>query len=442
MFVGNHCRVSKAAVKVAMKVAVKVAVLAALVPASLLAHTGERLAPHDLWSAWSFDPGILLPLVVAAALYVIGLRRLWRLGAGRGIRRWEAAAFGAGWLTLVIALLSPLHPLGEVLFSAHMVQHELLMVVAAPLLVLGRPVVPWLHALPMQLRRRLGAATRGVTWKTVWKASTGAGVAWIVQALVLWIWHLPSLFDAAVHSDAIHAMQHVCFLGASLLFWWALLRGSRTHARRTVALVCLFTTAMHSTLLGMLLATAPAPWYSAYATQLQWGITPLEDQQLAGLIMWIPACISYLIAALVLASAWLRDTASTPAGTQWATRAASILAAVAVLGLSACDWRDADHDAAALTHGNPARGQRLIYSYGCGSCHSIPGITGATGTVGPPLAGVASRSFIGGVLTNEPDNMMRWLHDPPAVDSNTAMPNVGLTPHDARDVAAYLYTLH
>lgn len=100
-----------------------------------------------------------------------------------------------------------------------------------------------------------------------------------------------------------------------------------------------------------------------------------------------------------------------------------------------------DRDAAALAHGSPRRGRRLIAQYGCGSCHSIPGVPGADATVGPPLAGIASRSYIAGVLTNDPVHMVRWLLDPPAVDSNTAMPRVGLTDRDARDVAAYLYTL-
>lgn len=112
-----------------------------------------------------------------------------------------------------------------------------------------------------------------------------------------------------------------------------------------------------------------------------------------------------------------------------------------MIGVSGCERTNTSADAAALTHGNPAHGRDLIRTYGCGSCHSIPGIRGADATVGPPLAGIASRSFIGGVLTHEPDNMVWWLRDPPAVDSNTAMPNVGLTELQAHDVAAYLYTL-
>ena len=98
-------------------------------------------------------------------------------------------------------------------------------------------------------------------------------------------------------------------------------------------------------------------------------------------------------------------------------------------------------EAAAMTGGDPARGPDLMRKYGCQSCHTIPGVVGAAGHVGPPLAGIASRSYIGGVLPNAPANMLRWIQDPKLVDSLTAMPNVGVTPSDARNIAAYLYTL-
>lgn len=101
----------------------------------------------------------------------------------------------------------------------------------------------------------------------------------------------------------------------------------------------------------------------------------------------------------------------------------------------------AAREAAALTGGDPARGRDLLRKYGCQTCHTIPGVVGANGLVGPPLAGIASRSYIAGVLPNAPDNMLRWIRDPRGVDSLTAMPNTGVTPSDARHIAAYLYTL-
>ncbi len=111
-----------------------------------------------------------------------------------------------------------------------------------------------------------------------------------------------------------------------------------------------------------------------------------------------------------------------------------------VFVLCGCGQTLGDH-AAQLTGGNAERGKAAIAAYGCGSCHTIPGVDGATATVGPPLAGIALRSYIAGVLPNTPAAMIRWLKDPPAVDSLTAMPALGLTDPTARDIAAYLYTL-
>jgi cytochrome c2 len=118
--------------------------------------------------------------------------------------------------------------------------------------------------------------------------------------------------------------------------------------------------------------------------------------------------------------------------------AAPLAAATATLG--ACDG--SAHDVAAqITGGDPDRGQSAIRAYGCPSCHTIPGIRGRAANVGPPLARIATRIYIAGVLPNTPENMIRWLTDPPRVDSLTAMPNLGVTAASARDIAAYLYTL-
>ncbi len=116
-------------------------------------------------------------------------------------------------------------------------------------------------------------------------------------------------------------------------------------------------------------------------------------------------------------------------------------AAALLLLAAACGRDERRNEAIALTNGDPDRGRVLLRTYGCASCHTIPGVDGATGLVGPPLAGVAARSYIGGVLTNTPANMVRWIRDPKGVDSLTAMPNVGVTAADARRIAAYLYTL-
>lgn len=113
-----------------------------------------------------------------------------------------------------------------------------------------------------------------------------------------------------------------------------------------------------------------------------------------------------------------------------------------LLGGAACGTSPAVTAAEALTGGRASEGRHVIYTYGCGSCHVIPGISEATGTVGPPLTGFASRTYIGGLLVNTPPNLFRWVREPQQVDPKTAMPNLGVTDQQAHDIAAYLYTLH
>jgi putative membrane protein len=281
----------------------------ALTPTSAFAHDGQPLAPHDLWSAWSFEPAVIILLVVAAGLYLRGVLALWEsAGPGRGIQRWEAVSFAAGWLTLALALVSPLHRLGGVLFTAHMAQHELLMVVAAPLLVLGRPIIPLLWALPISARRRAGDWAGASPVRAVWVLLTVPAVAWALHAVAIWLWHAPSLYQATLGSKLVHSAQHVTFLGTALLFWWALLHGREGRIGRPAAVIYLFTTAVHTSLLGVLLSFSAHLWYPLYvATTGPWGLTPLEDQQLAGVIMWVPSGLAYLLAALSLAATWLQE---------------------------------------------------------------------------------------------------------------------------------------
>ena len=280
------------------------------VPRMALAHDGRPLAPHDAWAAWSLEPGVLIALFVTAWLYSRGTERMWRRsGVGRGVRRWEAACFAGGWLTLFVAMVSPLHAMGEALFSAHMVQHELLMALAAPLLVLGRPAVPFLFALPMRWRRAAGGWARAAPVRGAWRGLTSPFAAWLLHAAALWLWHLPSAYGATLASEGMHTLQHASFLGTALLFWWALIHGREGRMGYGASVFYLFATAMHSGGLGALLTFAPRPWYADYAgTTLPWGLTALEDQQLAGLIRWIPAGASYLIATLILLAAWMRES--------------------------------------------------------------------------------------------------------------------------------------
>jgi putative membrane protein len=275
-----------------------------------LAHEGEPHAYAELWRTWGLEPGVLVPLALAAGLYAVGVRRLWRASApGRGVSRGEAWCYAGGVLALFVALVSPLHPWGQVLFSAHMTQHEVLMLVAAPLLVLGRPLVPYLWAMPQPWARRLGGWAKAPAWRRTWRALTAPLAAWALHAALLWAWHHPALFQATLTSEAVHALQHAAFLGSALLFWWALVHGRPGPMGYGLAVLYLFTTALHSGLLGGLLTFARSPWYPAYArTTADWGLTPLEDQQLGGLIMWIPAGLVYVAAGLFLFAGWMRES--------------------------------------------------------------------------------------------------------------------------------------
>lgn len=255
---------------------------------------------------WALDPAIVAPLLLAAAWYAAGVRALWSGGDRRVVDSRQVASFAVGCAVMALALISPLHEASELLFSAHMIQHELLMVVAAPLLILGRPAVVMLWAMPPGGRMRVGRAVSTPAWRTFWHGVSRPMNAWVIHAVVIWGWHLPVPFQAALRNDALHGLQHLSFVGSALLFWWAIF-----HPRRQSALglsvLYLFTTAVHTAVLGALMTFARAPWYAAYVAPVA-GWSPLEDQQLAGLVMWIPASLAYLIAALVVVRRWLRES--------------------------------------------------------------------------------------------------------------------------------------
>jgi putative membrane protein len=189
-----------------------------------------------------------------------------------------------------------------------MSQHEILMLVAAPLLVLGRPLIAFLWALPLNWSRGLGNIAKIAWINRTWRALTIPLVAWLVHAVALWTWHIPALFEATLRSDAIHTLQHLSFLLSALLFWWALIHGPQGAMGYGAAVLYLFTTSVHSGALGALLTIAASVWYPSYGPlTASWGLTPLEDQQLGGLIMWIPASLVYVIAGLALFAGWLRE---------------------------------------------------------------------------------------------------------------------------------------
>ncbi|HZA94734.1 MAG TPA: cytochrome c oxidase assembly protein [Burkholderiaceae bacterium] len=279
---------------------------------AVLAHDVTAEAPLVGWSLpWNFEPWVISCLAVSGALYAVGLLRLWRqAGVGHGVRISHAVSFAGGWLFLVVALVSPLDPLGTRLFSAHMVQHELLMVIVAPLMVVGRPLAVWTWALPKEWRRTAGWFTQRTAWAELWRFLTWPLVAWLLHAAALWLWHIPPFFEVALVNNGWHTLQHASFLVTALFFWWAVL-GTVQRASQGAALGYLFTTMVHTGALGALLTLSPTVWYPTYlSTAASLGILPLEDQQLGGLVMWVPAGLVYLAAGLALAARWLERTAT------------------------------------------------------------------------------------------------------------------------------------
>ncbi|MDK3256962.1 cytochrome c oxidase assembly protein [Blastococcus capsensis] len=269
----------------------------------ILAHVGESLAPHDLWSAWHADPLTLGGLLLAAVVYQRGRSRN---RAAEGRRPWY---FGAGLVALAVALLSPVDALGGVLASGHMVQHLLLTLVAAPLLALSAPGGTLLRGSPPAVRRALPRwrrRSRLTAWGHVLRHP---GPAWLLHVGALWAWHAGALYDAALQNPVIHALEHASFLATGVLFWRTVVGVRAARVPAGLGVLLLFGMAMSSALLSLLLTFAKDPWYSGYATTTQaWGLDPLADQHLAGAIMWIPAGMIHVIAALALLIAWIRGT--------------------------------------------------------------------------------------------------------------------------------------
>jgi putative membrane protein len=285
--------------------------LVMMLGSSASAHEIQIAGPQntsELLRAWTFEPGVVLPIAASAILYALGIARL-RSRSPRAVRKADVAYFWMGWTALVFALVSPVHAWGGVLFAAHMTQHELLMLVAAPLLVLSRPLGPFLWALPKSWAVTLARWSKLQPWEIIWRTISNPVVAWIIHAVVLWVWHAPLLFQATLENETIHALQHVSFLFSALLFWWAVIHGQQRALGFGLAVLYMFTTALHSGLLGALLTFANSVWYPDYADRtIAWGLRPLEDQQIGGLIMWIPAGLVYIAAALVLFAGWLRES--------------------------------------------------------------------------------------------------------------------------------------
>jgi putative membrane protein len=347
-------------------------------------------------------------------------------------RRWWPRLVGpaAGVAVIGVALAPPLHGAAHALFTAHMVQHLLLVAVAAPLLSLGTPGLGLLAALPRRTRvwlaRRRPRLVPTMPGRLAVPAALGA---WLLHVAVLWAWHTPRLYDWAVQSPVLHAAEHASLLVTAWAFWAVVLH---PRGRRALgiggSLLYLFAAAGQCAALGALLTLGETPWYATHAaTAGTWGLTPLEDQQLAGLIMWLPGGMVYATVALARLAATLNV----------GNGAATAITLAMSLALAACG--QATPPEQVVPGGDAARGRRAVAAYGCGACHVVPGVPGARGRVGPSLADLADRPYLAGRLVNDATNLVTWVRHPRRIDPGTLMPDLAVTEADARDIAAFLY---
>ena len=277
------------------------------------AHPSGLRTGDAWWWAWHFDPLVATVLVAWTVLYGRGLWKIWwRAGVGRVVAPWRAIGFLLAVFSLTVALLSPLDTLSDDLSWVHMTQHMVLMVVAAPLLIAASPGLVWTWAMPTKWRKPLGRflvqlspASRSFAGALLWNPF----LVWALHAIVLWVWHLPVLYEWALVDPLIHDIEHLSFFLIACLFWRIVLDTRHGPTLNPgLSVLYLFTTSLHAMGLGVLMTLSPSAWYGIYVGRTSvWGLSPLEDQQLAGAIMWMPACMAYAIVAAGIFANWLNQ---------------------------------------------------------------------------------------------------------------------------------------
>ncbi len=263
----------------------------------------DGVAPDELWTRWDAPAAPILLLVLAGVLYARGVAR----SRGDVPKRRAVIAFYAGLAMTAVALVSPLDALSRSLFSAHMVQHLLLILVAPPLVAYGRPALVMLRGLGRPVGARLARLTKlgPVPWAR--KLSAAALVVWAINTAVVWAWHLPVLYTAALAQSPLHIFEHASFFLSAFLFWRLVITSrARRSYPQSVGLV--FGTALQSGALGAVLAFATVVLYPVHRAGARlWGLDPLSDQQLAGAIMWVPPGVIYLVTMIVLLARWFSE---------------------------------------------------------------------------------------------------------------------------------------
>ena len=264
----------------------------------LTTRTAGDATPGNIWLDWNLDP-ILLGGILAVCLAYTYAAGPWRRRLGAEISRAQIGFFLSGTIILILSLVSPLDALGDTyLFSAHMIQHMLIAVVVPPLWLLGVP--GWMIS-PLFARPLVGRVARGLAQPIV---------AFGLFNLDLWLWHLPALYDATLSNDLLHIFEHLTFIALGVLYWTPILSPTPEIPRmsRGFAVLYLFMGCQPMVVLGALLTFAAQPLYQPYVTAPHiWGTTPLADQQLGGLIMWLPTNVPYLLALSLIFFRWVGD---------------------------------------------------------------------------------------------------------------------------------------
>lgn len=276
--------------------------------------SGWRYTSRFTLSELQTDPLLLLPVIGLGVAYLVGYRRLWqRTRSPRHLQpvvSTRATLFVVGYATLVVALVSPLHALGEQLFSVHMVQHLLLTLVAAPLLLMSNSMPVLLWALPPSDRAALGRLVgRPGPAQSVLRLATRPLIAWWLFVGTQWLWHTPAAYQWALESRWAHYVEHLSFFGTAIIFWWPVIGAAPLPSRLgyPARMAYTFLGWLPNSILGAGISLARAPLYPAYVTtSTALGVDAYVDQQLAGLIMWVPGDVVFAVVLLLMVVAYLR----------------------------------------------------------------------------------------------------------------------------------------
>jgi putative copper resistance protein D len=278
-----------------------------LTPGLVMAHGADAPTPTfpGVLAQWSFDPLAVIGLLLAGGLYVAAVRQVNAAHPANPHPRWRTWLFLGGLATIGVALLSPIEAYEGALFSVHMVQHMLLQLVAAPLLLAGAPITLALRVASPAVRRRLLA----ILHSRVLRALSFPVLAWALFAATNWGWHYSTLYNDALENQLLHYLQHANFLVVALLFWWPAIGADPSPWRlpHPVRLFYLFLAMPQQSFLGVSLLQAPTVLYPHYVTNVRdWGMTPLEDQQLGAVIMWVVGDMAFLAGMAVVVILWMR----------------------------------------------------------------------------------------------------------------------------------------